>query len=680
MTIQYTSLADPLLTYISGLEAQTTGTSDSLNVNASLGADYFAQLPAILTANFGFDGYMGVPGLLGTGSDAQQAAFNNNVSWNLIDPSLNAAARAYYSAVGTVGFLATYGVPANLLDTIPVVFSHPVLGSTLNPSDFLVTVNTGETVTPVTASFLPNLEFNERQTVVITGDWGNRLDPSSPDARYPVSVSIVSDDTPLQFVTSTGLVSAVGQSVDSANPYVEGNGPRMLAAKLDAYSDLGEGAPAWQAASTANSGSDLFGDAADFRLRIYTSAGFSPDGIASITPDDFAKFFQITALDDQGQQVLLTQANVLYTIAGFGDVTILGIADTGPAQSSYDLAYVEDHDNQYDIILSGDAAAVARLQSVRLPSSGDYSPVYNPGGPGNDPANNPPGPFTVPSADQTVAITHSSGQSGDVANLVTYVEVDGAVVRNSMTGQPIGADWGLAVYDTATGHTVNQYVDPTGKLFYSSFAVSPDYAIVLTEDEPSNYSRATNDQITGSSAIDTVTFSGSFDHYARTGSLEMLVSQDLVVHRDALDQLMDVERLVYTDVALALDIHGNAGDAYSYYGLFDRAPDLAGIGFWINALDDGASLDQVAESFVNSAEFVADYGVAPSDESFVQELYQNFLDRAPDAEGFAFWVGGLEAGTTDFADVVTGFAMSAEYQGIIASDISSGIQYDVWLG
>lgn len=78
--IQYTAQADPLLAYISDLESQATGTSDSLNFNAILGADYFAEQPGILTANYGFDGYMGVPGLFGTGTQAEQAAYDNNVS------------------------------------------------------------------------------------------------------------------------------------------------------------------------------------------------------------------------------------------------------------------------------------------------------------------------------------------------------------------------------------------------------------------------------------------------------------------------------------------------------------------------------------------------------------------------------------------------------------------------
>jgi len=150
-------------------------------------------------------------------------------------------------------------------------------------------------------------------------------------------------------------------------------------------------------------------------------------------------------------------------------------------------------------------ATWARLTSVRMPSAGEYSPVYNPGRPGSHSDNNPPVPFTVPSSDQTVQITHP----GDEANLLTYVEVAGPVTRNAVTGQPIGADWGLAVFDTATGHTIHQYMDPEGNMFYSSFAVIPDYAIALTPEQPSTYSRTTNDHITGAVAIDTVTFSGS---------------------------------------------------------------------------------------------------------------------------------------------------------------------------
>ena len=466
-TNTYTSLATPLLNYIAADQAVTTSTASTVNTSIILGADYFATTPSIMTANYGFEGYMGVPNLNGTDSAAQAAAYAGNISYENIDPSLQAASRAYYSASSTQSVSAIYGISATAGDTIPVVFSHPIWPPSVSAAAFQVTMNTGAVVTPLSASFLPNTEYNERQTVVLIGYWGNRILPGNPGAEYPVTVSIVNSPTELKFITPIGIVSAVGLSVESKNPYVSGNGPRILAAKLNVFSSLGESNPKWLNASYANSGSDLFGSSAQYRLRIYTSAGFSPDGISSILPTDFSKFFILAATDSSNNAVQITQTGVSYSIPGYGNIKVLGIADTGPLQSTYNLAYVEDHDNQYDIILTGDAAAIARLTSIRMPSSGAYSPVFNPGGPGNNLASNPVGPFTVASSDQTVNITNNL-QNGAY---VTYVEIDGSVAKNA-SGQPIGILQGVAITNNATGHTVYAYVDPNGKRFYSSFPVA----------------------------------------------------------------------------------------------------------------------------------------------------------------------------------------------------------------
>jgi len=198
----------------------------------------------------------------------------------------------------------------------------------VSPEAFQVELNTGEWVTPLTASLIPNGEYNERQTVVLSGYWGNRLPPDDPDALHPVRVSISETGDPLVFVTPQGLVSAAGLEIDSGNPYVEGNGPRIVAANLDVYSDLGEGSTFWMIASNGNSGSDLYGDEAQFRLRIYTSAGFSPDGIGSILPTDFGRYFRLEALDESGVAVWMDEAGVDYTIAGHGSVRVVGLADT----------------------------------------------------------------------------------------------------------------------------------------------------------------------------------------------------------------------------------------------------------------------------------------------------------------------------------------------------------------
>ena len=208
-TNTYTSLATPLLNYIAADQAVTTAVSSSLDTSIILGADYFSATPSIMTANYGFEGYMGVPNLTGTGSSAQAAAYAANVSYENIDPSLNAPSRAHYSALGTQAFLSTYGVSVTYGDTIPVVFSHPIWPPSVTPAAFQVTMNTGAVVTPLTASFLPNSEYNERQTVVITGYWGNRILPGYAGAEYPVTVSIVKSSTELRFVTPVGLLSAL---------------------------------------------------------------------------------------------------------------------------------------------------------------------------------------------------------------------------------------------------------------------------------------------------------------------------------------------------------------------------------------------------------------------------------------------------------------------------------------
>ena len=154
-------------------------------------------------------------------------------------------------------------------------------------------------------------------------------------------------------------------------------------------------------------------------------------------------------------------------IGTFGTVTVIGLADLAPAGTPENAAYIEDHDNYYDVILSGDLAAIARLSSVRMPSSGGYSPVYNPGGPGNDPTATgaAPGPFTVPSTDHSVAIINDL----DGSQVATFVEVDGTVARNPITGQPIGTLLGVATEDIVTGQRINAYLDPQGRLFYASF-------------------------------------------------------------------------------------------------------------------------------------------------------------------------------------------------------------------
>ena len=211
---------------------------------------------------------------------------------------------------------------------------------------------------------------------------------------YPVLFEIVDDGTPMMLLGPGGRIeSAVGLTYgDGATPltaYGEGNGPRLCAAKLTHMADglLGEGGPAFFSGSLPNDGATLYGKDAQYRLRVLTTGGFSPDGVRSLYPTEFASFFRIKVRISSGQGgvIWLEETGVPYTVGDLGTIEILGLADLGPLQAVYDDTYIEDHDNQIDIILKGDAAAMRRIRAVHIPASGDYLPFYNPGGPGNNP-------------------------------------------------------------------------------------------------------------------------------------------------------------------------------------------------------------------------------------------------------------------------------------------------------
>lgn len=353
-----------------------TLTFQLLHQDTIINADLWSSEPEMLSAGYGFDNIIGVEG-----EEAEVRAAGG--TWNTVtctDP-----ARSVLTSSSTPNTVAAgFDNSAEFADGLPVVFSWPILPSTLNHTDFLVTLNTGETLTPDAAGIYPNYEYNERHVAVIFGDFGNRLLPDEQGALYVTRVEVVEDDTPLMLLGSEGLVSAVGLFKESdSSPYE--SGPYLVGAKLNRLSIEGEGGPRFLGANQPNHGTALYGDAGEYRLRIYTTGGFSPDGVRGVLPTEFERYFRIHVQD--GETVLITQPNVDYEVSG-GSIRVLGLADLGLAQATYDDCYVEDHDNYIDIILAGDEAAMRQITFLEIPAEGDYDPFYNPGGPGNHPTPN----------------------------------------------------------------------------------------------------------------------------------------------------------------------------------------------------------------------------------------------------------------------------------------------------
>jgi hypothetical protein len=108
------------------------------------------------------------------------------------------------------------------------------------------------------------------------------------------------------------------------------------------------------------------------------------------------------------------------------------------------------------------------------------------------------------------------------------------------------------------------------------------------------------------------------------------------------------------------------GEAYRLYrAALHRAPDPAGLAGWTSQLDSGVSEAQVAQGFVNSAEFQSIF-TSPDNTGFVTQLYQNVLGRAPDPAGLQSWLADLNGGASR-ANVLIGFSDSLENRLLTAS-------------
>jgi hypothetical protein len=191
------------------------------------------------------------------------------------------------------------------------------------------------------------------------------------------------------------------------------------------------------------------------------------------------------------------------------------------------------------------------------------------------------------------------------------------------------------------------------------------------------------DELDGGVGLDRAVFTGALSDYQISKSTEEISITDNQVTRDGSDSLRNVERLSFSDSALAFDIDPNqtAGSVYMLYqATFNRTPDAEGIGYWISQVDNGADITQdVAAFFTTSDEFVTKYGANPTNASYVDNLYLNVLGRSGESGGVAYWNQELNAGRVTKAYVLEQFATLAEGAQLVAPAIANGIAYQEWV-
>jgi hypothetical protein len=96
-----------------------------------------------------------------------------------------------------------------------------------------------------------------------------------------------------------------------------------------------------------------------------------------------------------------------------------------------------------------------------------------------------------------------------------------------------------------------------------------------------------------------------------------------------------------------------------YLAYFKRPPDPSGFAYWKAQLDAGKGLINAARKFADSPEFKRTYG-SLSNGAFIDLVYLNVLDRAPDPTGREFWLTRLDNKTKNRGDVMINFSESSE--------------------
>lgn len=118
--------------------------------------------------------------------------------------------------------------------------------------------------------------------------------------------------------------------------------------------------------------------------------------------------------------------------------------------------------------------------------------------------------------------------------------------------------------------------------------------------------------------------------------------------------------------------------ARMYMGAFDRLPDNAGMTFWMKDMHEGMTAAEVAQNFAGSAEFKDIYGALGNAE-LVGQLYLNILERQATQEEIGTWTGKLAAGASH-GELLLGVSNSAENIVRADDEVSMALAYAGMLG
>lgn len=186
---------------------------------------------------------------------------------------------------------------------------------------------------------------------------------------------------------------------------------------------------------------------------------------------------------------------------------------------------------------------------------------------------------------------------------------------------------------------------------------------------------AGDDTLDGGGGTDLASYAGAYQSY----TVARAPGGVTVYGPEGTDALVRVERVRFSDGTLALDADGVAGQAYRIYqAALNRKPDSAGLGYWIDVMDKGSSLKDIAAGFAASTEFQNLFGTSTSSIDIVNKLYQNILHRQGEQAGIDYWTNVLDKKLGTLPEVLASFSDSTENKEALAEILGQGFLYTPW--
>ena len=111
-----------------------------------------------------------------------------------------------------------------------------------------------------------------------------------------------------------------------------------------------------------------------------------------------------------------------------------------------------------------------------------------------------------------------------------------------------------------------------------------------------------------------------------------------------------------------------------YHAALGRSPELCGYNYWLGQANAGMNTSEMGQAFLESSEF-ATKQAGLDNAGFVDLIYLNVLQRAPEAVGRAYWIEQLQTGKTDRGGMLYSVVQSQEFKAAMVDDVAVDILY-----